>query len=115
MNLDLFDLPRGRALRNAGMASVKDHAGEHWRELYRGAITRWFDRLETGHPFSSETLRTVARAAGVGEPHHYNAWSAMAGSHIRQWLRTGQVAITGEGQAQRPQAHATKVTEYRKS
>lgn len=111
---DLFDPTLGRRLREEGMRRVKANAGEIWRDLYRGAITRWFWRLEAGHQFSSETLRTVARMAGVGEPHHYNAWSSMAGHFIREWLKTGRVCITGEGRATRPQGHATKVTEYAK-
>lgn len=97
------------------MRSVQDNAGDIWRDLYRGAITRWFDALAPGLTFSSEALRSVARKAGVGEPHHYNAWSSMAGWFIRAALREERIRVVGEGIAGRPQAHATRTVIYLKA
>lgn len=111
---DTFDLPAGRARRDAGMKSVAENAGEYWRERYRELVTRWFESRPAGSTFTSESMRTTARAHGLPNPHHFNAWSAMAGALLRGWLKTGAIEIHGEGQAKRPQAHATKTVIYRK-
>lgn len=112
--LDIFDLPLGRQRRDAGMKSAADHAGDFWRERYRAAVSAAFNAHPIGSSFTSEWLRLAARAAGVCDPPHFNAWSAMAGALLRAWLRSGQIVIAGEGQASGPQAHATRTVIYQK-
>lgn len=112
--LDIFDINQGRTRRDAGMSSVIDNAGEYWRERYRFLMADAFETFPLDYSFNSEWLRAAVRARGLGEPHHFNAWSAMAGSVLRAWMKEGRIVVTGQGNASRPQAHATKTVIYRK-
>jgi hypothetical protein len=49
------------------------------------------------------------------EPHHPNAWAAMASSMLRQWLRDGEIKITGKVRlAKTATRHANAMREYQK-
>lgn len=108
-------LSTGRARRNVGMRRVSENAGAQWRAAYTTAITRWFARTHRGEHFTSETLRSVAMLSGVGQPHHFNAWSAMAGAFLRRWMKSGEIVGAGTTHSTRPQAHATRAVRYRKA
>jgi hypothetical protein len=105
----------GKDLRDAGIEQVL-LSEDHWRDIYKRTLNAWFIRKPHGHRFTGETLRRVARFTGMPDPHHVNAWSAMAASMIRQWLRDGEIIITGKIRlAKTPTRHANAMREYQKT
>ena len=108
-----FDAFLGRLLRDAGMAQVEDNSGD-WKTVARRQVDAWFESTPSGTQFIGEDIRNSLQAAGLESPHHANAWSAVIGSRIRVWLKTGQIQIDGWKAASDPRAHARRMIAYRK-
>jgi hypothetical protein len=104
----------GEDLRDAGIEQVLLSEG-HWRDIYRRTLNAWFIRKPHGFIFTGESLRRVGRFVGMPEPHHPNAWGAMASSMLRQWMRDGEIKLTGKFRlAKSPATHAHAYREYQK-
>lgn len=109
--MNLLDLMEGRALRDAGMARVIENQDDAWRRGYRTHAAAFLSRAQPGDTFTGEALRLYV-APLIGQPSHHNAWGAMAASHIRQWLKAGQIEMTGFERAKSAQAHARQYPLY---
>ena len=83
----LFGSTLGQILRDEGMAQVQDNAGE-WRDLTRQRADEWIKSMPAGTIFTGEDIRLDLQDAGLEEPHHPNAWSAVIGGRIRVWLKS---------------------------
>jgi hypothetical protein len=106
----------GQALRDAGIQQVLEFEPSDWKEAYQLHVQSWFGRRPSGHTFTGETLRMVAKHCGLGEPHHHNAWSGQAASLIKRWLKQGLIELTGDMRlASSPKTHAHALREYRKT
>jgi hypothetical protein len=105
----------GIKMRDEGMQKVMDNQHSEWKELYRAAITNWFNSTHRHHVFTSEAMRLVARSRGISEPHHPNAWSANASSLLRSWAKEGRIEPTGfYVPAFLASSHARALKQYRK-
>jgi hypothetical protein len=101
----------GRELRDEGMERVAENSGE-WRFIAGAAMDVWFERTEVGEEFIGEDIRFGC--SGVGEPHHQNAWSAVIGGRVRQWLKAGLIEVVGVSAAQDPTTHAHMYRRYKR-
>lgn len=105
----------GKQLRDAGIARALSPDDE-WIAGYNQIVTDWFASRPDGYRFTGEQLRIAARACGLGEPRHFNRWSAAARSLINAWLEEKKLAITGRFvQAEMPATHAHALREYEKT
>jgi len=111
---DLFDIDEGRRRRDHGTSVVMDHTPEQWRACYRVAAAEWFDALPIGETFTGEQLRLACKRAGLGNPHHPNAWGSMARAFLKQCFDDERVAIAGVSSALDPVSHASLLARYRK-
>lgn len=109
-----FGLERGRELRDEGMRRVEGSQAEQWRERYRRIANTFIFDTVRGDVFTGEALRLFALAQGLDQPNHPNAWSAVGGSIIRHWLKTGAIVDAGLSQARDPRSHARRYPLYRK-
>lgn len=105
----LFDL--GRRLRDKGMRQVEENAVP-WRDHCKNALNDWFAAAPSGALFTGEDLRLKLQSSGLGEPHHPNAWSAVVGGKVRQWLKSGAIVEAGLEHSKDPKAHARRVMSY---
>lgn len=103
----------GQLLRDEGMALVSEHSGE-WKDRARAAIDKWFESLVAGLTFTGEDVRAAIEPV-IGPPHHPNAWGAVIGSKVREWLKAGQIAVVGTTQARIPSNHARILREYKRT
>jgi len=55
----------------------------------------WFASRESGYRFTGDTLRSVAIAQGLGEPHHPNVWSGTGQKMIQAWIKANVLRRTG--------------------
>lgn len=83
------------------MAAVTAAMPDNWREAYRS----WVGPFLACHTeFTSDEVRVWMHAAGIGEPHHHNAWGAMFNAYF---VRCGRVKPTLQmRKAQRSICHA---------
>lgn len=102
----------GRELRDAGMECVAEHAGL-WKDMAALAAGRWFAALPYGARFSGEDIRAAVLPI-TGAPHHPNAWGAVIGGRVRDWLRTGWIVVDGMKTADSKASHAHTYRQYRK-
>ena len=105
----LFDL--GRRLRDKGMQQVEENAVP-WRDHCKTALNDWFASAPSGVSFTGEDLRLSLQSSGIEEPHHPNAWSAVVGGKVRQWLKAGAIVEAGMEHSKDPKAHARRVMSY---
>jgi len=105
----LFDL--GRRLRDKGMAQVEENSVP-WRDHCKTALNDWFANAPSGVSFTGEDLRLSLQSSGIEEPHHPNAWSAVVGGKVRQWLKAGAIVEAGMEHSKDPKAHARRVMSY---
>jgi hypothetical protein len=84
----------GKSRRDEGTKRVLNNAGEKWREDYRAAISKWYASLPVGSQFTGEKLREAVKKAGVDDPHHVNAWGAMARAFTHDLLHNGKIVVT---------------------
>lgn len=109
----LSDLKTAKLRRDEGIAAARAAQSAKWRAGYRKSARQLMRDLAPGEIFMGERLRAYARAQGLGEPRSPNAWSAMAGSVIREWLRDGVISEAGLAQAQGVKSHAHRYVQYR--
>jgi hypothetical protein len=105
------DLFEARRLRNDGISRVLTR-DEQWTALYKSVIAKWFAQQPTGHLFTGETLRLVAKHCGMINPHHHNAWGGAASSVICAWIKAGAIEVHGLKNATAPKSHARIYREY---
>jgi len=108
--LSLFE--EGRILRDKGMNQVSSHAGE-WKDIADTAIRHWYNQLPPGTTFMGEDIRTAVLPL-TGHPHHPNAWGAVIGYCIREWLKSSAIQLAGIKRAKDPRSHAHFFRVYRK-
>jgi hypothetical protein len=106
-----FSTTLGQMLRDAGMAQVEGNAGE-WRDKARQKVDEWINAMPQGHVFTGEDIRLDLQDAGLEEPHHPNAWSAVIGGRIRSWLKSNRIRIEGWKIGSDPKAHARRMVAY---
>jgi hypothetical protein len=94
-----FDLFKGRQLRNEGVDTVVDNAREEWKTDYYYYVENWFESLPIGTEFLGEEMRAAATRAGIGSPHHPNAWSGMSRSLTTKWHKEERVTVVGYEQS----------------
>lgn len=96
----------GATLRDRGVARVSSNADPEWVAAVDAII---LERADSGHPFTSESVRYIAAKHGIGEPHHPSAWSARfaAASKRRIITKTGRYY-----QSRRPERHSAVVAEW---
>jgi hypothetical protein len=105
----------GKQLRDAAIARALSPQDE-WIERYTEILLDWFEGRPDGYRFTGEKLRIAAREKGLGEPRHFNRWSAAARPLINGWLNERKLAITGRFvQAKMPATHAHALREYEKT
>lgn len=101
--------------RDEGMALVLENTPEEWKRAYWALCVAWFVAQPVGSVFNGEALRLNAEAQGLEDPHHQNAWSAMAGSYLRSALKAGLIERHSLSKATSAQAHARNYPSYRKT
>ena len=112
--VDAFEPQKGRALKDAGMKSAVEHEREDWKQDYRIRATCYVTYLDHGTLFTSEQVRAEV-LKGMDDPHHPNVWGAMFNGVLRQWLKAGLVAPTGQViDATNSQAHRRAIRLYRR-
>ena len=97
-----LDLSAARTARDDGIASVEANSDEEWKDAVDAVIARL---AATGEKFTADNVR----AAGVGEPHHPNAW----GARFTAARRKGLVERIGFDESARPAGHARAVAVWR--
>lgn len=102
----------GIALRDEGIATVKQNADEAWKALYRAYAVQFINAKQIDDTFLGEDLRRALEPQ-IGKPHHPNAWGAMARSSITRWIKDGFVEIDGMGHAKDAKSHASLLPRYR--
>jgi hypothetical protein len=81
---------------------------------YRSRSHAFVVALSPGELFTAESVR-AAVGRTIGEPKHYNAWSAMFAACLREWRKHGLVTDSHERlNAKASQAHATAIKAYRR-
>ena len=108
----LFGSTLGQILRDEGMAQVLENSGA-WKDLTRQRAEEWIEAMPIGAVFTGEDIRLALEVAGIDEPHHPNAWSAVIGGRIRVWLRTNRIQMEGWKAGADPKAHARRMIAYR--
>ena len=102
--LDISFTPRtGEDLKERGLASVEDNS-EPWMRAAVSTLER--ARLET--PWTCDDLREVLEAANLGEPHHPNAWGALA----RNVAKARGLKIVGYTKSGRASAHVRRIAQW---
>jgi hypothetical protein len=110
----ILDYIEAAKARDAGMASVLENERAEWRTLYRGLADYFLNDRDPGCVFTGEDLRLeMVRLYAMPAPHHPNAWGAMAGSVIRDWLRCGLIEQDGMAHARSVATHAHRYVRYR--
>lgn len=109
----LSDLKTAKLRREEGIAAARAAQSAKWRASYRKLARQFMRDMAPGETFMGERLRTYALAQGLGQPRSSNAWSAMAGSLIREWLRDGVISEAGIAQATGVKSHAHRYVQYR--
>lgn len=104
----------GKSLRDSAIARVLTPE-EAWIEQYKEILRDWFESRPDGFLFTGETLTEVARARGLGEPHHHGAWGGVSMSLYAEWRSNKKMRNTGRVvPAKRPATHAHGLKEYEK-
>lgn len=113
-DVPLLDLIEAKARRDEGISQVSGNAGERWRANYRGAVSLFIRTRNVGDTFIGEDLRVFCHDRGwVGEPHHPNAWGAMARNTLKSWMADEVVARVGMASASAAKSHACLCPAYR--
>lgn len=77
----------GLQLKDEGMQAVLEAAAERWRASVLAGIRAWARDVATpGTEYAFEEIREHLRSNGISEPHHHNAWGAMASKAVRERL-----------------------------
>ena len=84
-----------------------------WKYIAQDAIESWFDEIDVEDTFTGEDIRLSIRSS-IGEPHHYNAWSAVVGGRIRKWLKVEKIKIVASKLAVDPSSHGRGIRRYKK-
>ena len=113
MQMSIFAKPTGRQLRDAGMKKVTLH-NSPWAAQATKLIEMEFGFLVPTSLFTGEDLHQWLENAGLEEPDHPNAWSAVIGSQLRRWLKDGTIVQAGAINAHRPEAHSRLIRRYQK-
>lgn len=107
------DKETGELLRDFGMKTVAENAPDEWRVAFQRKAEEWFSALSLGHVIIGEQLREALEPI-IGQPHHANAWSSMAGHMVRRWKKDRRLRDHGTTTAKAKQAHARLVRQYLK-
>ena len=113
MQISMFKSATGRQLRDAGQKRVMTHNRE-WGRKAAKVIEAEFQYLVVTSLFTGEDLHQWADDAGLEQPDHPNAWSAITGSLLRAWLKSGRIEAAGAINASRPEAHSRLIRRYKK-
>ena len=97
-----LDLQIARAARDEGVDRVDTSSHQQWVDAVDAEIRHLAD---FGLEFTSDDVR----AAGLGEPHHDNAW----GARFIAAKRRGEIVRVGYRQSTRPAGHARPVSIWR--
>jgi hypothetical protein len=108
----LFGSTLGQILRDEGMAQVEENSG-NWKTTARERTEAWINSMPAGTIFTGEDIRLDLQDAGLEEPHHPNAWSAVIGGRIRVWLKSNRIRMEGWKAGSDPKAHARRMIAYR--
>ena len=108
----LFGSTLGQILRDEGMAQVEENSGS-WKTTARERTEAWINSMPAGTVFTGEDIRLDLQDAGLEEPHHPNAWSAVIGGRIRVWLKSNRIQMDGWKPGADPKAHARRMIAYR--
>jgi len=104
----------GRNLRDAGLRRVTSNTDDGWRGAFYAAADSWFVGVPTGEQFTGEVIRFAAKRAGIGEPHHANAWSSAIRAKVNEWSDCRAVAVVGATNCIDPKAHRRLTRLYKK-
>lgn len=88
----------GQVARDEGAARVLDNAGQEWRDR----IAFLIDDLARSRPdFTADDVRAAVHLAGLGEPHHANAYGAamLAAARRGSIRKTGQLRQSSRAEA----------------
>jgi hypothetical protein len=113
MSSETFNTELGRILRDEGMALVEDNSGA-WKDDAKRKMGVWFELQPVGTLFVGEDIRLELEKTGTEPPHHHNAWSAVIGGRVREWLRSDRIEVHGLQAGKDPKAHARRMITYRK-
>lgn len=97
----------GAQLRDQGVAQVM-LAEVSWATDVDNAFDYWL-KHEAAPVFTFEQFRVWAEAHGITQPHHPNAWSALAKRYA------GRITVVGYTKSERPEAHSRLTRTYRKT
>lgn len=96
----------GAALRDAGISAVMSNA-QAWADEVEHGWRHWL-QWQAPDTFTLEQFR-VWVTPYIGEPHHPNAWGALAKRFA------SDIVATGFTTSERPQAHARLTRTYRRA
>ncbi len=96
--------PTGKELKEEGMATVLENAGEDWKTQALQVVLS----MPRGVPFLAEDVRLRCEKQGI-TPHHNNAWGGFFNGLRRKEVvvHTGRYVPT-----ESPKTHAHVVAEY---
>ena len=103
----------GRTLRDEGMELVEENSG-FWKDKAKEKIDFWFRSQPINKLFVGEDIRLELESLGLEQPHNHNAWSAVIGGRVRQWLKSNEIEVYGLQAGKDPKAHARRMITYRK-
>lgn len=103
---------QGDLLKELGIARVRAAESDGWKMLFRIHAAQFFRHLKTSETFTGGTLRSYCESAGLGQPHHPNAWSAMIRSVLADELRAERITRYGTEKSDRPAAHSRECPVY---
>ena len=113
MSSEQYSGELGRTLRDEGMELVEENSGA-WKYVAKDKIEDWFELQPIDTFFVGEDIRLHLEKNGIEPPHHHNAWSAVIGGKVRQWLKYGEIEVYGLQAGKDPKAHARRMITYRK-
>ena len=98
--------PTGQDLKRRGIEQVIENERIEWRLQ----VSRIIEETANDYRrFTVDHVQNRAAVAGVGQPHHQNAW----GAAIRTALQAGVMRKTGEHvKGQRAAQHGRMIPEY---
>lgn len=106
-----YDLEESIRLAKERMATAIFKAPHEWREGYKTLAEAFLAQLTPKATFIGEDLRKYVEQE-IGQPHHPNAWGAMAQGTLRRWRKEGRIAMIGVSQATSKKSHASLYPRY---
>jgi hypothetical protein len=107
-----YDIEEAIRRQKAAEAQVAGNAQSEWRDGYTLHAEAFLKSLAPEQTFIGEDLRRYVEPF-IGQPHHFNAWSAMAGKMIRAWVKEKRIVRLGTmSQATRKTSHASLYPQY---